>query len=78
MEKADALADRIAIIDQGKIVALGTPDELKENISDTEVMVVKSRDLTPDIIDGLREIYPEVREIDGGIEITARELSLTG
>jgi ABC-2 type transport system ATP-binding protein len=32
MEEADRLADRIAIIDLGKIMALGTPAELKQSI----------------------------------------------
>jgi ABC-2 type transport system ATP-binding protein len=32
LEEADVLADRIAIIDQGKIVARGTPDDLKAEI----------------------------------------------
>jgi ABC-2 type transport system ATP-binding protein len=32
MDEADRLADRIAIIDLGKIVAIGTPDELKKAI----------------------------------------------
>jgi ABC-2 type transport system ATP-binding protein len=32
MEEADKLADRIAIIDLGKIIATGTPDELKKSI----------------------------------------------
>ncbi len=31
MEEAERVADRIAIIDKGKIVASGTPDELKKN-----------------------------------------------
>ena len=30
LEEADALADRVAIIDEGKIVARGTPEALKE------------------------------------------------
>jgi ABC-2 type transport system ATP-binding protein len=33
MDEADALCDRVAIIDQGTIVALGTPDELKREIA---------------------------------------------
>jgi len=32
MEEADRLADRLCIVDQGKIVAEGKPDELKANV----------------------------------------------
>src|SRR5947207_5450592 len=32
LEEADQLADRIAVLDQGKVVAEGTPDELKRLI----------------------------------------------
>lgn len=32
MEEADSLCDRVAIIDHGRIVALGTPEELKQRI----------------------------------------------
>ncbi|MBM3133098.1 MAG: ATP-binding cassette domain-containing protein, partial [Chloroflexi bacterium] len=32
MDEADKLADRIAIIDRGKIMTIGTPDELKRSI----------------------------------------------
>jgi len=75
LEEADALADRIAIIDEGKIAALGTPQELKDGISDMQVMVVKAKNLPPDVIEGLKEIYPEVKTTESGIEIRAKELS---
>ncbi len=75
LEEADALADRIAIIDEGKIIALGTSQELKESISDKQTMVVKAKNLTPESIAGLKEMYPEVREIADGVEIRAKELS---
>jgi hypothetical protein len=38
-------------------------------------MVVKAKDLPPDIIEGLKEIYPEVKATEDGIEIKAKELS---
>jgi ABC-2 type transport system ATP-binding protein len=75
LEEADALADRIAIMDEGKIIALGTSNELKESISDMQVMVVKAKNLSIDTIEGLRKIYPEVTEVEGGIEIKAKEVS---
>jgi ABC-2 type transport system ATP-binding protein len=40
LEEADALADRVGIIDHGKIVAEGTPTELKEEIGSPTVEVV--------------------------------------
>src|SRR5690242_13309411 len=39
LEEADALADRIGIIDRGKIVAEGTPDQLKAEIGSPSVEV---------------------------------------
>jgi ABC-2 type transport system ATP-binding protein len=38
MEEADLLSDRIGIIDKGKIIALGTPEQLKERIQQKEVI----------------------------------------
>ena len=37
LEEADQLADRIAVLDQGKLVAQGTPDELKRQIPGSHV-----------------------------------------
>ncbi len=75
LEEADALADRIGIIDEGRIVALGTPEQLKDSISDMRVMVLRAKNLAPDAIEGLKEIYPELKVTNEGIEITAKELS---
>jgi ABC-2 type transport system ATP-binding protein len=33
LEEADALCDRLAIIDHGRIVAQGTPDDLKRAVA---------------------------------------------
>ncbi len=40
MEEADKLCDRIAIVDHGKLVALGTPIELKHSVPGANVVEV--------------------------------------
>jgi ABC-2 type transport system ATP-binding protein len=46
MEEADQLCDRLAIVDHGKLLALGTPAELKESTgADTFVTVAADGDL---------------------------------
>ena len=40
MEEADKLCDRVAIVDYGKLVALGTPIELKHSVPGANVVEV--------------------------------------
>ncbi len=42
MEEADKLCDRVAIMDHGKILALGTPDALKRGIGADTIVTVRS------------------------------------
>src|SRR6185437_14319146 len=42
LEEADALSDRLSIIDHGQIVATGTPEELKRNLAG-DVITIKPR-----------------------------------
>lgn len=76
LEEADALADRIAVVDGGTLIALGSPDELKDEISGTPVMVVEAPDLTPEAFEALRRAYPSARLIEGGAEIEAERVSV--
>jgi ABC-2 type transport system ATP-binding protein len=46
LEEADALAERVAIIDDGKVVAEGTPDELKRSIGADLIVVTVEGDTT--------------------------------
>lgn len=39
LEEADQLADRIGIIDQGKLISLGTPDQLKNQLANTQLEI---------------------------------------
>jgi ABC-2 type transport system ATP-binding protein len=76
LEEADALADRIAIIDEGKVVALGTTDELKQSISEVPVTIVEAANITEEAIVALRQLYSNVRAVEGGVEIEAADVSV--
>ncbi|MFN2611134.1 MAG: ATP-binding cassette domain-containing protein [Actinomycetota bacterium] len=46
MEEADALCERVAIMDHGRILALGSPEELKRSVgADTEIKISAAGDL---------------------------------
>jgi ABC-2 type transport system ATP-binding protein len=48
MEEADKLCDRIAIVDHGTLVALGTPQQLKQNVPGANVVEVHFDRETPE------------------------------
>jgi ABC-2 type transport system ATP-binding protein len=56
LEEADQLADRIAVLDQGRIVAQGTPDELKRRVPGSHVRLrfsdVAALDAAARVLDG--------------------------
>ena len=55
MDEADALCDRIGIMDHGKVIALGTPRELKNSLDhETVIEVTVSADAVDTVLEGLR------------------------
>jgi len=56
MEEADQLCDRIAIIDQGKTIALDTPTNLKKSIQSLEVAKVQVTQFNPRDQESIRSI----------------------
>ena len=60
LEEADALADRVAIIDGGRIVQEGSPTELKRAVG-ADVIVVN---LPPDAIAGAAAVAETVPDVD--------------
>jgi len=68
MEEADALCDRVAIIDQGEIKAIDTPENLKQQIGGDIVTVSFSEvsdGKVQKVLEKIRQI-PQVREVSPG------------
>ncbi len=55
LDEADGMCERIAIIDHGKIVILGTPTELKDKVGG-DVVTIKTSSETPDVTNVLKAI----------------------
>src|SRR5215813_14066222 len=62
MEEADALCHRLAIIDHGKVIALGTPASLKASIPGGYLLRLRFGNQTPGLLQGL-ESLAGVREV---------------
>jgi ABC-2 type transport system ATP-binding protein len=74
MEEADSLSDRIGIIDEGKVVALGTSQELKTNVFKMRNMVVSTGNLTAEVITDLHNKYSRVAMTKGDLKISHKDL----
>jgi ABC-2 type transport system ATP-binding protein len=73
LQEADALADRVAVINQGEIIAQGTPAEIKSKTSGKRIRCITSLSLG-----SLRQIpgVTEVKEDREAVEIHAAEAEL--
>ena len=72
MEEADYLCDRIAIIDNGKIIALDTPENMK-NFLGGDVLKIETRDL--DNLDKILKFdwIKDKKKFDGYLNVTVTD-----
>jgi ABC-2 type transport system ATP-binding protein len=76
LDEADQLSDRVAIVDHGQVIALGTPDELKRRYSGDTISVTP--DVAPSALDAVaRELADEVSAGSTTIERGAVRLTVT-
>ncbi len=71
LEEADALADRLAIINQGKIVAQGTPADLKRSLG-SDVIIAKVDGDVAAAVDAIRSI-----QAIEGVEAKGQEVTVS-
>jgi ABC-2 type transport system ATP-binding protein len=65
IEEAERLCDRVAIVDQGRVIATGTPRELKQkSAGSTRIEVKLARPMTDGAL-GRLDGVSDVREFDG-------------
>jgi ABC-2 type transport system ATP-binding protein len=61
MEEAERFCDKIAIMDVGRIIALGTLKELREISDAKDRLTIKLVDFNNEIISGIRSAIPSIR-----------------
>jgi len=74
LDEADQLADRIAVIDEGRLISEGTSDDLKDTLGGSVVELSVPEDRQGETIDALRAIAgsePLVHAMTGEITIPA-------
>jgi ABC-2 type transport system ATP-binding protein len=81
LEEADQLAATVAIVDAGRVVAAGTPDELKGELEGDSIQVelADSPDGTANAIEGLegiREVHLDGRVLRARVDHGARAVPL--
>lgn len=64
MEEAEALCSRVAIIDSGRIIVLGTPDELKSQIPGNDIITLTVEDVSQALVERIEHL-PYVHRVNG-------------
>jgi ABC-2 type transport system ATP-binding protein len=75
MEEADQLSDRVAIIDYGRVLALGSPEKLKTTFGAQTILDLKLKSL-----EGLEAVAAQLKQRDdvSSAEVTADGLRVIG
>ncbi len=76
MEEASRLCDRVGIMDRGRIIALGTPDQLIESLGADQILEFSTR---RKLAEGELELLPGVRSVrahPAGYSLTVSDIGM--
>ncbi|MDD5402829.1 MAG: ATP-binding cassette domain-containing protein [Dehalococcoidales bacterium] len=74
MEEADFLSDNIAVMDSGKIAAMGSSLDLKTLSMDKHTIIINAWNMTLKALDDIRAKYPEVKVNGNSLSISGKML----
>lgn len=63
MEEVSAICDRVAIVDQGHVIASGTQAELQSHVADHEKIVIKLTGITSQLLQELKK-HPQILKLE--------------
>jgi ABC-2 type transport system ATP-binding protein len=70
MAEIEELCDRVAVLNHGRILALGTPEELKRLVSGKTVAVIEAKfDRVEDVMDRLEAVYKSYEPATGVVRM---------
>ena len=74
LDEAENLCDRLAIVDHGKIVALGTPSGLKREVTGGDIVEADFSTLNDTVLKALEksEFVLQIKRRDGGLTILVK------
>ncbi|HDN17526.1 MAG TPA: ABC transporter ATP-binding protein [Candidatus Bathyarchaeota archaeon] len=74
LEDAEKLCSRVMIINKGKRIAAGTPDELRSKIVSSPVLQIKLRRMDNKVVEAIKEL-PQVKKVE--VDNTTSQLFIT-
>jgi ABC-2 type transport system ATP-binding protein len=73
MDEADRMADRVAILDHGRLLTVDTPEALKRTVGEGDVLEIELDEGSPErALAAVRSLVPEASTADHTLVIRAR------
>ena len=77
MDEAQRLCDRVAVVDKGKVIALGSPRELIQSLGGTDVVeLIFDGTVEPAAMTGIAGVHA-ARSLPNGLSLTVEQLHKT-